>query len=208
MKKKGLIVIIALAALFLVMQILVIVGTSPAKASKKNVVQVTAPEQKEAMENEQFVIPEFEMPEIKGKNVALNKPVEANGFTDVYEAYLAVDGDVTFASYWEGSGDEEVQVFTLDMEKKYNIHTIVIALNPETIWAKRTQTFSVSVSNDGKKYTELLPSADYEFDPITGNLVIMDDFEETQAQYVQISFTGNTGAIAGQMAELQVYSND
>lgn len=208
MKNKVSIIIIGLAILFVVMQILVVVGNMPAKSSKKNVTLVTAPDQEEAMENEQFTIAEFEMPEIKGKNVALNKTATSNGYTDVYEAPYAIDGLTALASYWEGSADEATQVFTVDLEDEYNIHTMVIALNPDPIWGKRTQTFSISVSDDGKEYTQLLPSANYDFDPNTGNLVIIDSFKEVKAQYVQLSFTGNTGATAGQIAELEIYSND
>lgn len=208
MKKKGLIVIIVLAALLVVMQVLVIVGNTPTKSSSKNITNVTAPDQEEAMENEQFTIAEFVMPEIKGKNVAVNKRALDNGYNDVYDASLAIDGLDRNGSYWEGSPQQEAQIFTLNMKEKYNIHTIVLKLDPRPIWGKRTQTFSISVSNDGKKYTELLPSADYDFDPNTGNLVIIDTFKETEAQYVQLSFTGNTGATAGQIGELEVYSND
>ena len=85
---------------------------------------------------------------------------------------------------------------------------MVLALNPDPIWGKRTQTFSISVSNDGENYIELLPTSNYDFDPNTGNLVVIDNFKETKAQYVQLTFTGNTGATAGQIAELEVYSND
>lgn len=208
MKKKGIILIAVLAVLFVAMQAVVIIGNSPAKGSNKNVTLVTAPEQDEPMENEQFVVKEFEKPEIKGKNVALNKRALDNGYNDVYDASLAVDGLTASASYWEGSPEQDVNIFTVNLKDKYNIHTIVLALNPDPIWGKRTQTFSISVSNDGKKYTELVATADYDFDPNTGNMVLIDSFKETEAQYVQVSFTGNTGAVAGQIAELEVYSND
>lgn len=208
MKKKSIIIIIVLAALFAVMQILIITGNSSAKSPKKNVTVVTAPDQDEAMENELFKVKEFEKPEIEGKNVALNKHALDNGYNDVYDASLAVDGLTASASYWEGSKDEDVNTLTVNLKEKYNIHTMVIALNPDPIWGKRTQTFSVSVSNDGKKYTELVPSADYDFDPNTGNMVLIDGFKETEAQYVQVNITGNTGATAGQIAELEVYSKD
>lgn len=207
MKKKGIIIIVALLVLFVVMQALIIVGNSSGN-SGGDITVVTAPEQNEAMENELFTIAEFEMPEIEGKNVALNKRALDNGYNDVYDASLAVDGLTASASYWEGSSEQDVSTLTVNLKEKYNIHTMVIKLNPDPIWGKRTQTLSISVSNDGKEYTELVASADYDFDPNTGNLVVIDGFEETEAQYVQVNITANTGATAGQIAELEVYSND
>lgn len=208
MRKKGIILIVILAVLFVALQAVVMVGNSSAKSSDKNVTVITAPDQDEPMENELFKVKEFEKPEIEGKNVALNKRALDNGYNDVYDASLAVDGLTASASYWEGSPDKDVNTLTVNLKDKYNIHTMVLALNPDPIWGKRTQTFSISVSNDGKKFTELVPSADYDFDPNTGNMVLIDGFKETKAQYVQVNITDNTGATAGQIAELEVYSND
>lgn len=207
MKKKGLYIIAGLAAVLVVLQILVLVGNSNANISNKNIKVVTAPDQKEAMENEQFTIPEFEMPKIKGKNVALNCRAKDNGYNDVYPAANAVDGRTDTVSYWEGSPDEEESLLTLNLKKSYKIHTFVVALNPDPLWGKRTQTFSISVSSDGKNYTEVKKSADYDFNPVSGNLVVIDDFDAVKAQYVQISITDNTGAKAGQVAEFQAWAN-
>lgn len=208
MKKKGLIIIAVLAVLLVIMQILVNVGKSPAKMSDKNLTVVTAPDQDEAMENEQFKIEEYKSPEIKGTNVAIGAIASDNGYTDVYPASQAVDGRRESSSYWEGPSDKDESILTVNLKKAYNIHTIRIGLNPDSLWGPRTQTLSVSVSEDGKKYTELVPSKDYDFDPNTGNEIILNDFKEVKAQYVKVTITKNTGAKGGQIAELEVYSND
>ena len=208
MKKKGIIIIAILAVVLIAMQIFVNVGNSSAKMTKKNLTVVKTPDQEEAMENDQFKVKEYKSPTIEGKNVALNAIASDNGYTDVYPASQAVDGRRESSSYWEGPSDKDESIITVNMKKAYNIHTIRIGLNPDPIWGPRTQTLSISVSEDGKKYTELVPSKDYEFDPNTGNEIVISDFKETKAQYVKVSITKNTGAKGGQIAELEVYSKD
>lgn len=207
MKKKGIIIIAVMAVLLIVMWILDGIGTSPAKMSKSNLTVVTAPDQDEAMENEQFTVAEYIPPKINGKNVAIGSRASANGYTDVYPATNAVDGRRESISYWEGPVDGE-SILTVNLKKAYNIHTMRVALNPDSIWGPRTQTMSISVSSDGKAYTELVPSKDYEFDANFGNEVIIKDFKETKAQYVRLTITKNTGAKGGQVAEFEIYSND
>lgn len=207
MKKKGIIIIAVLAVLLIIMQIIVNVGKSPAKMSDNNLTVVTAPEQEEAMKDEQFEIEEYVSPTIEGTNVALNAIATDNGYTDVYPASLAVDGRRESSSYWEGPAEGD-SVITVNFKKAYNIHTIRIGLNPDKIWGPRTQTLSISVSEDGKDYTEIVPSKDYQFDPNTGNEIVITDFEEVKAQYIKVTITNNTGANGGQIAELEVYSND
>lgn len=45
------------------------------------------------------------------------------------------------------------------------------------------------------------------FDPKTGNQVVID-IDNVKMQYIRLTFTKNTGAVAGQIAELEVYTND
>lgn len=133
MNKKGIIVIAAMAALLAVMGILVGIGSSPAKMAKKNLTVVTAPDQDEAMENEQFTVAEYISPKINGKNVAIGSRASANGYTDVYPATNAVDGRRESISYWEGPVDGE-SILTVNLKKAYSIHTMRVALNPDSIW--------------------------------------------------------------------------
>ncbi|MCR5703883.1 MAG: discoidin domain-containing protein [Eubacterium sp.] len=207
MKRKGLILIAVLAVVLAAMQIVVIMGTAPAKNAKENVKVVKAPEQKEAMENELFKVEEYVAPKIDGTNVALKGTATDNGYTDVYPAANAIDGRRESASYWEGGTDGPSRI-TVKLKKEYNIHTIRIGLCPDTIWGPRTQTLSVKTSDDGKNWKDLVPEKDYDFDPKTGNEIVLKDFGTVKTQYVQVEITKNTGANAGQIAELEIYSND
>lgn len=206
MKKKRNIIALVLFALFVVMSIIVLVGNSSATMKDKNLKVVTAPDQEEAMENEQFTVPEYKSAKVKGKNVALDGKASANGYTDVYTPVYANDGDRNTTSYWEGEGKGNDEL-TIDLQKAYTVHTVRLGLNPATIWGARKQTLSVSVSEDGKKYQEIIPSKEYDFDPKTGNEVTLT-FDEVKAQYVKLAITKNTGAKGGQIAEFEIYSND
>ncbi len=205
MKKKFIIIIGCLAVVCAVMSAVVAVGNSSVKMSNKNLTVVTAPDQKEAMENDAFKEEEYVAPEIDGTNVALDGRADANGFNDVYRAPNIIDG--SRLTYWEGSQNEESQIISVDLKDSYTIHTVVVGLNPAQIWGKRTQTFKIEASDDGQNYTEVIPSTDYDFDPKTGNQVVID-IDNVKMQYIRLTFTKNTGAVAGQIAELEVYTND
>ncbi|WP_347995038.1 discoidin domain-containing protein [uncultured Eubacterium sp.] len=205
MKKKIIIIIGCLAVVCAVMSAVVAVGNSSVKMSNKNLTVVTAPDQKEAMENDAFKEEEYVAPEIDGTNVALDGRADANGFNDVYRAPNIIDG--SRLTYWEGSQNEESQIISVDLKDSYTIHTVVVGLNPAQIWGKRTQTFKIEASDDGQNYTEVIPSTDYDFDPKTGNQVVID-IDNVKMQYIRLTFTKNTGAVAGQIAELEVYTND
>ena len=202
MKKKGIILMAVLLVVFVGLAIAVKSADSSTKMDKKNLTVVTAPDQKEAQENEQFTVPEYKSAEVKGENVALKGKASANGYTPVY----ANDGDRDTTSYWEGAGKGDDEI-TIDLQKAYNVHTVRLAVNPATIWGARKQTLSISVSEDGKDYKEIVASKEYEFDPKAGNEVTIP-FDEVKAQYVRVTITKNTGAKGGQLAEFEIYSND
>ena len=205
MKKKFIIIIGCLAIACAGMSAVVAVGNSSVKMSNKNLTVVTAPDQKEAMENDAFKEEEYVAPEIDGTNVALDGRADANGFNDIYRAPNIIDG--SRLTYWEGSQNEESQIISVDLKDSYTIHTVVVGLNPAKSWGKRTQIFKIEASDDGQNYTEVIPSTDYDFDPKTGNQVVID-IDNVKMQYIRLTFTKNTGAVAGQIAELEVYTND
>lgn len=206
MKKKGLIVIAVLLVVFIGLVIAVKSGDSSTKMSDSNLKVVTAPDQESAEENEQFTVPEYVPEEIKGENVALTGKASANGYTDVYTPVYANDGDRNTTSYWEGAGEGNDEL-TIDLKEACTIHTVRIGLNPAAIWGPRTQTFSISVSEDGKNYKEVVASADYDFDPKSGNEVAIA-FDPVKAKSVRITITKNTGAKGGQVAEFEIYSGE
>jgi len=169
-----------------------------------NLTVVAAPDQTAAMEHPDFIKEEYVPVIPEGKNIAPDGIATASSFADVYPASKAIDGNVNGPSYWEAKADSYPNILTVKLKEATNIHAVRLRLNPAAIWGKRTQTFSVSAGSDGEKYTELVPSTQYTFDPDRGNEVVIE-FGDVNAQYVQLEFTENSGASGAQAAELEIY---
>jgi len=136
------------------------------------------------------------------QNLALGKPVVASSRIDVWTANKAVDGDVS--SYWEGAAQAWPGTIHVDLVSPTKISTVVVKLNPQRMWAKRTQRIEVKTGNDGATWTTLVPQADYIFDPeANANTVVIP--VNVTTRYVQLVFTANTGAGNGQAAEIELY---
>ena len=167
------------------------------------VTHVTTPDQDKAQVPAGFEVAEPVVPELpSGENLALNKPVESGLHTDVYVPKNVNDGKVL--TYWEGAPFPNTM--KINLQGTYKIKTAVVMLNPAAIWGPRTQTFEIQVSTDGKNFKTVVPSTQYQFDPTTGNLVIID-IPATDASYVQFIFTQNSGTFekGGQAAEVCIY---
>lgn len=91
---------------------------------------------------------------------------------------------------------------TVDLEEPQKISGFGILLNPRQIWNARTQDVEVQTSDDGEEFTTLLPTQTVEFDPMTDNRCYLPLDESVQLRFV---FTANSGADAGQAAEIEVY---
>jgi hypothetical protein len=136
------------------------------------------------------------------RNLALGRPVVTSSRIYDFTGAKAVDGDL--ASYWEGASDKYPADFTIDLVSVVKLSTMVVKLNPQRIWGKRTQTIEVLVGNDSETFTRLTPPTAYVFDPsANGNAVAIP--LNTQARYIRLIFTANTGAKSGQIAEFEVY---
>lgn len=168
-----------------------------------NVTVIESPDQEEALEHPDFIKEEYTLVLPEGVNIALDKKVKASSFNDVYTPRKVVDGVATGVSYWEGKNDYP-NYLTVDLEQPEKIHAIRVALSPMAIWGKRTQTFSVNISDDGENFSTFIESKQYTFDPDTGNEVQLL-FDEIQTRYVQLVFTENSGAVGGQVAEFEIY---
>lgn len=142
-----------------------------------------------------------------GVNIASTASIKANNFNSSFSPAKVNDGDTAGSSYWEGAANEYPNIITATFEQNFNIHAIKLCLCPQSVWGPRIQTFNVEISTDGENFTELLPSAEYQFDPDTGNELVLE-FDETNVKAVQLSFTGNTGAVGAQIAELEIYTED
>lgn len=201
--RRGLIILLVLANIGLLVYFTNGIKEPPKEIKAENVIVISSPEQTEAVIHPDFIKEEFVLTLPEGENIALDKKIKDNGFTDVYGANRANDGNTDGASYWEGK--DYPNTLTVDLEKEAKIHTIRIALNPLTIWGKRTQTIAVNISSDGDNYIELVKSKQYTFDPDEGN-AIQIPFDEINTRYVQLVFTENSGAGGGQVAEFEIYS--
>ncbi|HWD81197.1 MAG TPA: discoidin domain-containing protein, partial [Kribbella sp.] len=134
-----------------------------------------------------------------GSNLALHKPITASGSVYTFVATNANDDDVT--TYWEGNANPAT--LTTQLGANADLSSIVVRLNPDPVWGTRTQTFSVlGREQSSSDFTTIVASANYSFDPATGNSVTIP--VSARVADVRLNFTGNTGAPAGQVAELQV----
>ncbi len=204
--RTSIIVILVMVNVLLGGTLLLFLKKPEPKIVDTNVTIHEAIEQTASMEHPDFIKEEYILILPEGENIALKKKVKASDFNDVYTPRKVVDGIATGPSYWEGKANAYPNIITVDLEEESSIHAIRVCLSPMAIWGKRVQTFSVLTSNDGDKFTELYPSKDYKFDPDTGNEVQFL-FDNISTRYVQLAFTGNTGAGGAQVAEFEIYSN-
>jgi hypothetical protein len=134
-----------------------------------------------------------------GVNLAVGKPIVASGFVNDFVATNANDDNV--ATYWEGNANPAT--LTVSLGANAAVTSVVVKLNPDSIWGPRTQTFQVfGRDQDSSAFTSIVGSQQYNFSPQSGNLVTIPVTATTAD--VRLQFTANTGAPAGQVAELQV----
>jgi hypothetical protein len=135
----------------------------------------------------------------QGTNLALGKPIEASSTVYTFVATNANDNDV--ATYWEGSAYPAN--LTVKLGANATTQSVVVKLNPDSAWGARTQTFSIlGREQSSSTFTTLVGSATYNFNPSSGNTVTIP--VSATAADVRLSFTANTGAPSGQVAEFQV----
>jgi hypothetical protein len=137
-------------------------------------------------------------------NLALSATLSASSSASGYPAKNANDGNT--GSYWESlDGAAYPQTLTAKLTQAYALGSVTLTLPPATAWSTRTETFSVLGSSNGSTWTTLVPSAAHTFNPATGNTVSLTLPSGTNAQYVELSFTGNTGWNAAQLSEFEIF---
>ncbi|MEU8176932.1 discoidin domain-containing protein [Microbispora hainanensis] len=140
-----------------------------------------------------------------GSNMAVGKPITASSSTFTYVAANANDNDLT--TYWEGAGGSYPQTLTVQLGANAVVSSVVLKLNPDAAWSTRTQTIQVlGREQSASGFTTLTSAATYTFNPASGNTVtipVTSTLSGTVAD-VQLRFTANSGAPAGQVAEFQV----
>src|SRR6185295_3818847 len=93
-------------------------------------------------------------------NLAQGKPITASSVTQTFVAANANDGNVT--TYWEGAAYPAT--LTVSLGANANVTSVVVKLNPDPIWAARTQTIQVTGHNQtSTTFTSLVGAATYSF---------------------------------------------
>ncbi|WP_347701632.1 CARDB domain-containing protein [Nonomuraea sp. B12E4] len=135
-----------------------------------------------------------------GTNLALGKQITESSHAHTYVAANANDSNLQ--TYWESAGYPGQ--LTVQLGANADLTSIVIKLNPDGIWGRRTQTLQVlGREQSASGFTGLVASATYTFDPATGNTVAIPVTAEVAD--VRLQFTANTGAPGGQVAEFQIF---
>lgn len=140
---------------------------------------------------------------ISGTNYTLGKSIWANGYTQTYTANYANDGNVD--TYWEGAANAYPNTLTVDLGTATSVSTVILKLNPATIWSTRTQTLSLLGSVDNSAYSAIVASSTYAFNPSTNSNAVTISFTAESYRYLCLSITANSGAPGGQIAEFEVY---
>ncbi|MBD2848594.1 discoidin domain-containing protein [Paenibacillus sp. IB182496] len=133
-------------------------------------------------------------------NVALGKPIAASSTVHTYAAAHANDGDTS--TYWEGGG--QPSELTVDLGSDHTLDRVVVKLNPASEWGVRTQTIEVrGRAQDASGFASVAGAQAHAFDPAAGNTVTIP--VTATVRDVRLVFTANSGAPAGQVAELEVW---
>ncbi|WP_329253762.1 discoidin domain-containing protein [Actinoallomurus sp. NBC_01490] len=135
-------------------------------------------------------------------NLAAGRPITASSHVYDYVETNADDGNV--GTYWESAPGAYPATLSVDLGAKAVISSVVIKLNPDPVWAARTQTVAVlGRATHSGGYTTLVGAKSYSFDPNNGANTVTIPVSATVAD-VQLAFTSNSGAPGGQVGELQV----
>jgi hypothetical protein len=138
-------------------------------------------------------------PPTGGTNQAVGKPITASSTVQTFVAANANDDSTS--TYWEGSGYPTT--LTVSLGANVDTSSVVVKLNPDGSWGNRTQTIAVSGREQSSStFTQLSPATAYNFSPTTGNAITIP--VTGRVADVRLTFTSNTGAGGGQVAEFQV----
>jgi alpha-amylase len=137
-------------------------------------------------------------------NLALGATITASSAASGYPASNTNDGNTS--TYWESlDGAAYPQTLTANLGAVKSLGSVTLDLPPATAWSTRTETLSVLGSTNGSSYATLVPSTGYTFNPSTGNTVSFNLPSGTSEQYLELSFTANTGWSAAQISEFEIF---
>jgi len=136
-------------------------------------------------------------------DLALNMPVTASSYTQVYTPSNAVDGNTS--TYWEADNGVWPSTITVNLQSVQTLGSITVDLPPSSAWSTRTQTLSVLGSANGTTFSTLVPSATYTWNPSTGNTVTIPLPSGTSDQYIELSYTANSVQNGAQASEIEIF---
>jgi len=135
-------------------------------------------------------------------NIALGKPASASSQVNGTQTpATATDGDAN--TYWESANNAFPQWLQVDLGATSTIGKVTLKLPPSPAWGTRTQTLSVQTSTNGSTFDTAVGSGTYTFTSPTN--VVNITTPSTNARYVRVNITANSGWPAGQVSELEVY---
>jgi alpha-amylase len=133
-------------------------------------------------------------------NLALGKFMSASSSNASFPPGNSNDGNA--GTYWEGAANTYPNTLTVALGANYAIARVVVKLN--ATWGTRTQTIQVLGHNlSTTTFTSLVSAATYTFNPTSANTVTIP--VTATVSDVRLTFTANSGAVAGQVAEIEVY---
>ena len=136
-------------------------------------------------------------------NLALNAPVTASSYTQVYVPANVTDGNTS--TYWEANNGAWPSTITVNLGSDQTLGSITVDLPPSSAWSTRTQTLSVLGSTNGTSFSTLVASATYTWNPSTGNTVTIPLPSGTKDQYVELSYTANNVQNGAQASEIEIF---
>ncbi len=136
-------------------------------------------------------------------DIAAGRPASASSSNSLYLPANLTDPDAS--TYWESASGAFPQWAQVDLGQSYSLGKVLLKLPPATAWAARTETLSVLGSTDGTNFSTITGPAGYTFDPNSNGNTATITFNATQARYVRVNITANTGWNAAQLSDLEVF---
>ncbi|MEU8271337.1 CARDB domain-containing protein [Sphaerisporangium sp. NPDC049002] len=137
-----------------------------------------------------------------GPNLSPGKATQASSSSAGYPVSAVNDGDQS--TYWESANNSFPQWARIDLGAATSVDQVVLKVPAAAVWQTRTQTLSVQGSADGSSFSTVVASANYVFNPATGNSVTIN-FGAATYRYWRVNVTANTGWPAAQISEFELY---
>jgi hypothetical protein len=135
-------------------------------------------------------------------DLAASQPASASSFMSSHPPAAAVDRNP--ASYWQSAANAFPQWWQVGLGSALTVGTIKMSLPPSGAWTARTQTISISGSENGTNYITIAGATTYTFTPAAGNMVVVR-FSPVSVRYVKLTFTANPTVPVAQLAEFSIY---